>query len=151
MLARGDHRRGHNLVGGEHGGGGGRRVADEDAQVKPRAFEATVSGRESESGGNVGRGKVRVQGFSSSLVTRAVKSSSAERTAPGAEPPATPRRASADSRVSTVLRSRPNAGENAASFSSGISRIDFPSCSAARSTLPTISCASRNGTPCAAR
>ena len=59
---------------------------------------------------------MRVQGFSSSFTTRAVKSSSAARTAPGAVPPATPRRASADSSVSTVLRSRPNAGENAVEF-----------------------------------
>ena len=41
----------------------------------------------------------------------------------------------------------PNAGENSCSRSSGISRMDFPSCSAARSTFPTISCASRKGTP----
>src|SRR5580693_802905 len=89
----------------------------------------------------------RSHGFSSSLARRALKSCRAERTAPGAVPPRVARRARADSSVSAVAKLGPNAGENSLSRSSGISRMDIPSRSAARSTFPTISCASRKGTP----
>src|ERR1700733_9703500 len=151
VLARRDHGRSNDLICGEHGRGRCQRVADQNAEIEARALDTAVGSREGESGGNVRCGKVRIQGLASSAATRAVKSARAARTAPRAVPPATPRRASADSSVSTVERSRPNAGENTASLSSGISRIDFPSCSHARKTLPTISCASRNGMPCATR
>src|ERR1700683_5573328 len=80
----------------------------------------------------------RPHGFSSSFARRDLKSSRAERTAPGAVPPAMDRRASADSSVRTVPRSRPKAGENSFNRSSGISRMDLPSASAARNTFPTI-------------
>src|SRR5277367_1356426 len=89
----------------------------------------------------------RSHGFSSSLARRVLKSCRAARTAPGAVPPRVARRARADSSVSAVAKLGPNAGENSLSRSSGISRMDIPSCSVARSTFPTISCASRKGTP----
>src|ERR1700730_7952513 len=92
-------------------------------------------------------GLTRSHGLSPIFISRALNSSRAAPTAVGAVPPGTARRASADSTVSTVGRSRPKAGENSLSRSRGMSRIDFPSSSAARNTFPTISCASRKGTP----
>src|SRR5580700_6277755 len=83
----------------------------------------------------------------SNFARRALNSCRAARTAPGAVPPGDERRASADSRVSAVAKFLSNTGENSFSRSTGISRIDFPSFSAAWNTLPATSCASRKGTP----
>ena len=153
MFARSNHRRGDNLICGEHSGGHGgvsliimprsRRALFRPLWAAAKVnlgcpLEETNSCSPSEIGG--------VHGFSSSFTRRALKSPSAERTAPGAVPPASERRASADSSARAVLNSRVNAGENSCNRASGISRMDSSSFSAARRTFPATSCASRNGT-----
>ncbi len=60
MLPRGDYRGGDNLIRGENGRGSGRSIADENAEVEPRALEAAMSGRESEANRDIRCGEVRV-------------------------------------------------------------------------------------------
>ena len=52
--------RGDDLIRGENGSSDGRFVADEDAQIEPRAFQTAMSGGKSESDRDVRGGERRV-------------------------------------------------------------------------------------------
>ena len=93
--------------------------------------------------------KVAVNLATESAAVEGVGLDAATRT--GAVPPAVSRRATTASMSAAPSASGPNAGDAALSSASVSSWSVRPSRSHASTSLPTISCASRNGTPLVAR
>src|SRR6185437_14813682 len=89
--------------------------------------------------------------FFSATARRSFADSRPFRTAAGAVPPIELRRAKDASGPRAVAKSTSKAGEYAFNFSIGHSRKGRRSFSLSRTSVPTISCACRNGTPLATR